>query len=50
MPLLLHLPVPCWPITPDHVWWSVPTRALKSPRMMSFSEFAAAAISVSSCS
>ena len=48
-PLLLHLPVPCWPVTPDHVWWSVPTRALKSPRMMSFSDFGTAAISASSC-
>ena len=47
-PLLLHLPVPCWPITPDHVWWSVPTRALMSPRMMSFSDFGTAAISASS--
>ena len=49
-PLLLHLPVPSWPITPDHVWWSVPTRALKSPRMMSFSDFGTAAIRASSCS
>ena len=36
--LQLHLPVPRWPITPDHVWWSVPTRALKAPRMMSLSD------------
>ena len=49
-PLLLHLPVSCWPITPDHVLWSVPTRALNSLRMMSFSDFGTAAISASSCS
>ena len=39
---MLHLPVPCWPITPHHVWWSVLTRALKSPRMMSLSDFGTA--------
>ena len=50
MPLLLRLPVSCLPITPDHVWWTVPTRALKSPMMMSFPDFGAAAIRVSICS
>ena len=46
-PLLLPLRVPSLPITPDHVWWSVPTQALKSPTIGSFSDFETAAISSS---
>ena len=49
-PLLLNWPVPCWPIPPDHVSWSVPTQALKSRRMISLSDLGTAAISASSCS
>ena len=30
-PLLLTLPTPCLPMTPFHMWWFVPTLALKSP-------------------
>ena len=47
---MLHLAVPYWPINPDHVRWSVPTRALTSPKMMSVSDFGTAAVSASSCS
>ena len=37
-PLLLHFPTPSDPITPSQVWWSVPTLALKSPRMLQKSQ------------
>ena len=50
IPLVLHLAVPYRPINPDHVRWSVPTRALTSPKMMSVSDFGTAAVSASSCS
>ena len=36
-PLLLHFPTPSDPITPSQVWWAVPTKATKSPRMMCLS-------------
>jgi len=36
-PLLLLLPTPCRPMTVCHNWWSVPTRALKSPSQSSLS-------------
>ena len=36
-PLLLPFPIPSVPVTLSHVWWSVATLALKSPRRMSLS-------------
>ena len=36
-PLLLLFPTPCFSMVLCQAWWSVPTRALTSPRMMSLS-------------
>ena len=38
-PLLLHLLMPFLPTTFSQDWWSTPTRALKSPRMINFFSF-----------
>ena len=49
-PLLLKFPHPWGPITPFLVWKSVSTLALKSPRIINFSDFGTAVTRVSSSS